>query len=261
VSEPFVFGIPLIGRAAASDWALVDRLLQLTLHSVLAQTDQDFMVVLAGHDRPPAWEQLVASDPRFAFIRADWDPEPPSAANDDGGRKKFLIKQRVREAGGGLLMFLDADDWVDRDLVRAARAGMTQQDLGALIVNGTAVDCPSRKAVPFPVSDAFPFAFHQLCGSSTVARIDVSSDDPARRDPHAALGSHHEWEERAQRQGWRLARLEIQGAYLVGTNHSHSESHGPFADWRRSFAEAVRTRGEPLREDMLRRFGVPAGLF
>src|SRR3546814_9009510 len=115
MSEPFFFGIPLIARAVAGDWKLVEHLFGLTLRSVLAQTEADFRVILAAHDVPAPWRR-VAHDPRFRLARADWAPEPPTAANDDGGRKKWLIKQMVRTAGGGLIMFLDGDDWVSRDL-------------------------------------------------------------------------------------------------------------------------------------------------
>ncbi len=256
MTERFTFGIPLVARAAADDWGLVDDLLALTLGSVLAQGDGDFAVMLAGHDRPPAWKRLAAGDPRFAFLAADWPPEAPSAANDDGGRKKWLVKQAVREEGGGLLMFLDADDWVDRDLVRAARASIAPADVGGLIGEGVAVDVASGRAARFPVSADFPAAFHELCGSSTVGRVEPASGDAVRRDPHAVLGSHHEWAENAARDGHRLARLDVRGAYLVGTGESHSEKQGPYAAWRRAFARAVRDAGEPLDAVEYARFGV-----
>ena len=76
------------------------------------------------------------------FLRADWDPEPPTAANDDGGRKKWLIKQQVRDEGGGLLMFLDAEDWVASDLVRRARATIGPETVGAIISAGYAIGLP-----------------------------------------------------------------------------------------------------------------------
>ena len=50
--EPFTFGIPLIARAAAQDWPLVQALLGLTLRSLAGQGDRDFRVIVAGHERP-----------------------------------------------------------------------------------------------------------------------------------------------------------------------------------------------------------------
>src|SRR3546814_21139384 len=86
-------------------------------------------------DVPAPWRR-VAHDSRFQLARADWAPEPPTAANDDGGRKKWLIKQMVRTAGGGLLMFLDGDDWVSRDLVHRSREAMSPHDVGAILADG-----------------------------------------------------------------------------------------------------------------------------
>ena len=108
-SEPFTFGIPLIARSATRNWPLVEALLDLTLTSARNQTDQDFHIVIAGHDRP----DVLLDDGRTEFIAANWPAEAVRADNLDSGRKKHAINELVHERGGGLLMFLDADDWVD----------------------------------------------------------------------------------------------------------------------------------------------------
>ncbi len=253
-AEPFIFGIPLIAREACDDWALADRLLELTLRSVLAQVDEDFRVVLAGHDVPPCWATLA--DQRFTFIAADWPVVAPTAANDDGGAKKALIDAHVRSAGGGLLMYLDADDWVDRDLVRAARLGIGPGEVGGIVPHGHAYDWVSGRAAACPVGHGFDNPFIDLCGSTTVARIEPDSDVPVRRDPHAALGWHAGWERVAGELGVSLARLPVEGVYVVGTDRSHSERQGPHAAWRRDFAATVRTVGAPLAAAWWRRFGL-----
>ena len=264
MTEPFFFGIPLIARAVAADWPVVEHLLGLTLRSVLAQEDRDVRVLLAAHDVPDAWRAL-AGDPRFTLLRADWPPEPPTPANDDGGRKKWLVKQRVREEGGGLLMFLDADDWVAGDLVGRARAAITPRHVGGVVSRGYAVDFSSGRAMPLPLGDGFGATFHQLCGSSTVARVVADADDPFRLDPHAALGSHHQWPETAARLGVALADLDTAGAYLIGTGTNHSERESPVAGWRRAITREVRRRGEPMSATLAWRFGqepgtVPSGV-
>lgn len=251
MTERFVFGIPLIARAAAGDWALVERLLALTLRSVRAQSDREFRVVLAAHDEPAPWA-AVSHDPRFERLRADWTPEPPSPANDDGGRKKWLIKQWVRASGGGLLMFLDADDWVGRDLVATARARIGPADAGAIVTGGVAVDWASLRAAPFPVSG---FSFNGLCGSSTIGRVVAGSADRFALDPHDALGWHGDWEARAREAGRSLAHLDAPGAYIVGTSQNHSENDGPFAAWRREVTETVRRNGATLTAELARAFG------
>lgn len=255
--EPFFFGIPLIARAACADWALAGRLLGLTLRSVLAQTDGDFRVMLAGHDVPPCWAALA--DERFTFLPADWPVAAPTLANDDGGAKKARIDAGVRAAGGGLLMYLDADDWVDRDLVRAARAGIGADQVGGLVTHGHAFDWASGRAAAFPVGHGFDNPLVELCGSTTIARIAPGSDDPVRRDPHAALGWHAGWERVAGELGVSLARLPVEGVYVVGTDRSHSERQGPHAAWRRDFAAAVRAVGQPFAPEQWRRFGLDPG--
>lgn len=253
MSERFVFGVPLIARASARDWALVDRLLSLTLQSVLAQRDADWTLVLAGHDRPACWG-AVADDPRFVWLQADWPAEALNAANDDGGRKKWLVKRWLREAGGGLLMLLDADDWIDRGLVGVARASIGREHVGGLVAHGVAVDVASGRAAAFPIDG---FAFHELCGSSTVARVDPLGEREIDRDPHAVLGSHGDWAEAE----WPLAMLDVAGAYLVGTGASHSEDAGPHAEWKRGFADTVRRTGKLLDADAAARFGVGMNQF
>lgn len=255
MSERFVFGIPLIARGAARDWAVVDHLFGLTLRSLLAQDDGDFRVILAAHDVPAAWGS-VAGDSRFGVIAADWPVAAPTAANDDGGRKKWLIRQAVRAAGGGLLMFLDADDWIARDLVRTARSAIGPDDVGGLVADGFALDHASLNAMPFPIAGAFAGPFHALCGSSTIGRIDAAA--PHERDPQATLGSHHEWRARAAELGLPLALLPTSGVYVIGTGQNHSEAQSPFAAWRGEVTAAVRRGGTPLTPAAAARFGQEA---
>ena len=256
---PFIFGIPLIARACTPDWERVGDLLGLTLRSLLAQTDPDFSVLLAGHDLPRCWAELTRGDPRFRFLQADWDPEAPTSHNDDGGRKKWMIGDEARRGGGGLLMYLDADDLVDRRLVEVARATLRPHHVGAVLDGGLIVDFASLRAVPLPDPRVYDGEFLELCGSSTIGRIEPESDDPVRRDPHEALGSHHLWTRSAAEAGVALARLPVWGAYLVNTSQNHSELHGPHSDWRRTLNAAIARVGAPLDEAMAARFGVELG--
>ena len=85
--------------------------------SVRAQSAPDFRIVIAGHDRP----RTGVRDPRLSFLEVDWPVQEPGPDNADSGRKKRALEDFVLAQGGGLLMLLDADDWVDLRVVEAAR--------------------------------------------------------------------------------------------------------------------------------------------
>jgi hypothetical protein len=250
--EPFTFGIPLIARACARNWARVEALLELTLTSVRAQTDPDFRIVIAGHDRPGS----AGGGPRITFLEADWPVEAPGPDNVDSWRKKYAINQLVMERGGGLLMFLDADDWLDVALVEVARLVLGPDQIGAVIDAGIVTDLRSLRAAPLPHPLVFDGAFHRICGSSAIARLRPDATDPLRRDPWAVLDSHDQWVEVARRHGAELARLPVSGSYVVNTSENHSEVHGPHAAWRRTFAERIELAGHALDAGLAARFGL-----
>ncbi len=248
---PFTFGIPLIARAAAGDWELVQALLDLTLRSLAVQAGPDIRILVAGHDRP---RTAVAHE----FLGATWPAESVRADNLDSGRKKHAISQHVLETGGGLLMFVDADDWVDARLVETARARIAPGDVGGLIQAGYATDLRSLRACPLPHPQVFTGGFHEVCGSCAVAVLKPSHPDPLRRDPTAILHEHYRWIDVAREHGVTWATLDVFGNYLVNTAANHSETHGPFATWRRDFNAAVTRMGMPADQAFLGRFGLTA---
>jgi hypothetical protein len=251
-AEPFTFGVPLVAQAAAGNWSLVEALLDLTLTSLRGQTDQDFRVVIAGHDRP----RIPFDNARTTFITAHWPTEPIRADNLDSGRKKYAVNQLVLERGGGLLMFLDADDWVDMRLVETARAVIGPNHIGGLIDRGFATDFRGLRAASIPHPRIFKSGFHRICGSSTIARLRPDDSDPLWRDPYRVLHEHYRWIEVAREHNAAVVRLPVCGNYVLNTSENHSEVHGPYADWRRSFAAAVRREGNAVTDAFLARFGL-----
>ena len=217
-----------------------------------------------NHYNTRSWEDYVVKHRRGGGLAVTWEREAGWAVwnrNEEEDRsiqrhlpgvRRLLAEWRAvpaiaaaeRDARAGY-----ADDWVDRDLVAVARAGIGREQVGGLGAHGGAVDVASGRAAPFPLDG---FAFHELCGSSTVARVDPAGAREVDRDPHAVLGSHGDW----ARSGWPLAMLDVWGAYLVGTGQSHSEDAGPHAEWRRGFAEAVRRTGQTLDGKTMVRFGL-----
>ena len=252
---PFTFGIALVPRALARNWTLVETLLNLTLASVRAQTDAKFRVIIAGHDRP---RTNMDGDPRMSFLPADWPVQETGPNNDDSGRKKHAINDYVLAQGGGLFMLVDADDWVDRDTVAAARARIGPEHVGGLIQAGAILDFQSQRMAALPHPGIFPGAFHRLCGTSTVALLRPDEADPGRRDPFSILRSHHQWLEVAQEYGLQLANLPISASYLINTSENHSDIHGPHLAWRRTLTAAVNGQGRVLDDTLAAPFGLSA---
>ncbi|WP_336488763.1 glycosyltransferase family A protein [Methylobacterium nigriterrae] len=252
---PFTFGIALVPRPLARNWALIEALLDLTLTSVGAQTDPDFRVVIACHDRP---RTAMDGDPRLSILPADWPVRETGPHNDDSGRKKHALNDHVLAQGGGLFMLVDADDWVDRETVAAARACIGPEEVGGLIEAGMILDLRTRRIAALPHPDIFPGEFHRLCGTSTVACLRPGAADPVRRDPFSTLRSHHQWLEMARERGVRLASLPISACYLINTSENHSDLHGPHLAWRRTLTAAVNAQGCDLDDLLAARFGLDA---
>jgi hypothetical protein len=250
---PFTFGIALVPRALARDWALVETLLDLTLTSLLRQTEPDFRVLIHGHDRP---RTLMDRDPRMTFIEARWPVQDTGPHNDDSGRKKHALNDLVLEQGGGLFMLLDADDWVDRGTVAAGRANIGAEHVGGLIKSGRIMDFQTLRIAPLPHPKIFAGEFHRLCGTSTVALLRPEDPDPVRRDPFSTLRSHHQWIEVAQEHGARLASLPVSANYLINTSENHSDVHGPYMDWRRTLMSSVNHNGQDLDYSVASQFGL-----
>lgn len=249
--EPFTFGIPLIARDAAASWPVVQALLDLTLVSALSQTDRDFRIIIAGHDEP-----AVPLDSRITFIAADWCAEAVRSDNLDSGRKKHAIAQRVLAEGGGLLMFLDGDDWVDRHTVETARAMIGPEALGGFIADGFVVDLQRQRAARLPHPGLFKGEFQRLCGSSIVARLMPEAADPLWRNPHEVLHEHYRWPETARERGAKAVCLPLIGSYVINTSANHSEVHGPFSTWRRQLSRKIGDLGAPIEKRVLSRFGL-----
>ncbi len=153
-------------------------------------------------------------------------------------------------------MFLDADDWVDVCLVQIARATIGAGHVGGAIGSGFAIDIGNRRALPLPHPGAFKGGFYELCGSSTIARLDPHATDPVRRNPIALLHEHYRWNALCREHGLQSADLLCVGGYVINTSVNHSTISGPFAKWRRSFDQRVLHEGGVVDDAFLAQFGL-----
>jgi hypothetical protein len=108
----------LRARSLADDWDYHVWLLERTLHSMLAQGDQDVHVVVACHDVPH-----ISVDPRVHFLQATFPV--PARTNDDMCVDKVLKLSVGSEwaigHGTKYVVFNDADDLVSAKLSRFIR--------------------------------------------------------------------------------------------------------------------------------------------
>ncbi|WP_342641788.1 hypothetical protein [Rhodoligotrophos ferricapiens] len=153
-------------------------------------------------------------------------------------------------------MVLDADDWVDQRLVEVTRATMTLDHAVGIIQAGFAVDIRNLYAAPLPHPRIFPEPFHRICGSSAIFWLRPNEPDPLRRDPYQRLHEHYRLNEAAAEAQLGVTGLPVSGGYIVNTDDSHSETYGPYAQWRRRFNQAVQAIGEPIDERFAARFGL-----
>jgi hypothetical protein len=158
----FVFVIALKPKSASSDWPQAESNLRRTIRSALA-THSGARVVVACHDEPDLGD--VAEG--VVLLRVPF-PEPSSPA--DGGRDKAAkrryaaawLRETMRDGDTVYVMFLDADDLVNRALVDYVYS------IGGpsyLVDTGYLADL-ERGLLRHRRTD-----FHKTCGSSFVCRF------------------------------------------------------------------------------------------
>ena len=113
------FAIPLKGKAASEDWQQVVQNLNNTLRSIQANSNKDFSIVIAGHDKPEIATSLSKS---VTFLSCDW-PEPSSFGEKSTDKRAKIayignyIGKKIKNNEGIYVHLLDADDLVDAGLV------------------------------------------------------------------------------------------------------------------------------------------------
>jgi hypothetical protein len=185
----FYFSIPFAPKTNDRSWRRASRLLADTIASLQQQSDGDWQAIVAGHDRPDVAE---LSDPRVTFITVDTPkPEGHTARVADAGNKREATLQRIRGAGGGYVMMLDADDLVHRELVAFVR--QDQHPHGYIIDKGYVEHYPTGSLRSLPPPGGFP-PFHRVCGSSMIFRLtpdDIGAAGHATRSILDRFGPEH----------------------------------------------------------------------
>ncbi len=232
-----LFGIPVKSRVVAKDWGMVCRLLSRTVASVLNQSVPGFRIVIAHHELP---EIPYGGDPRIEFLRADFPP--PLYRQEmmvDKNRKREMIAHRLRQMGGGYLMYLDADDLVSGRLAEFVLADRHAH--GYVVNRGYELDHRSQTVRVAP-------SFDRLCGSCCILRWDVEDLPetpfaPARvRLRNYLDAGHARWAALAASEGRPLKAVPFPAVvYVTNTGENHSVVTGNIG-WRRRLLRRVTPR-------------------
>lgn len=119
-APPLTFAISMRSAKASKNWqGAVDRL-SSTLNTLLGQSDPNFQIIIAGHEKP--------NIPQLDSEKVIWitsPNDPPTDISRYSGDKMF--KRRLigvylgKQEYEGYFMALDADDWVHRRFVEYIR--------------------------------------------------------------------------------------------------------------------------------------------
>ncbi|SLN55161.1 hypothetical protein [Roseisalinus antarcticus] len=226
-SPEVVFIIPLISRARAYDWAVVQHHLAATLASLRAQTSPRWRALVCCQDQPDS----IAFDGQVTFLPFGTpDAVTPETVTtfDNVAKKELMLRYLAANHGGdGYLFQLDADDLLHPGLV--AHIAADNNGAGYWIERGYMLDLRSGAlAYMGPKSWRFPWAhsFIRECGSSSALRFDFRQGD-ACLTPIRNRGKHVEVPARMARYGMTMAPVPFPAAlYLVGHGENMRQRRG-----------------------------------
>lgn len=236
------FGIPLRSKGASKNWDRVQMFFNRTLWSVYNQTDPDFRVLIACHEKPSLTREY---DSRVEFIEVDAPiPKSPEEMMIDKGYKVHEIGMHIRELGGGFTMLVDADDIQSNRLAEYVNSNQDKNGFYA------------KTGYFYHVGDSFvKQGIRFPNGSSTIVKYTVE-DLPDRHysplvpsideNPHLIRKRHGIIPEICRAQGRPLSVLPFSASiYVRDTGDNHSLMGRGYSKFR-MIEQALRPR-IPLR--------------
>jgi hypothetical protein len=176
------FAISLKSKRSSRNWTRVQNNLARTLRSIMNNTDQNFRIVIAGHEKPNITE--------MKHERVTWLPvhfPPPthiSKYSSDKFRKRRVIGAYLRRSGfSGYFMPLDADDWVHYRFVEYIRSHPITD---AFVINTGCM--ANMKSKQIWVRERF----YTGCGSSAIFYF-RNSDFPRTARKRDVMKSKFKW--------------------------------------------------------------------
>ncbi|MBO0676220.1 glycosyltransferase family 2 protein [Mycolicibacterium sp. S2-37] len=238
----------------SADYGRVETLLQETLSSIGRQACNDYVVIIVGNRRP-----TFALPARTRFVQVEFPPPSPRGGPQTGmppivwdkGTKAAVGLVTAREFAPEYVMFVDADDFVHRDLAGFCRDHPGQP--GWVVKRGWMYSRARNTYAP-------KWKLFRICGSTYILPLEayaVPSELNAGASQHEifeavgelfenVLGEHRYALEWWRERGRELRPLPFRGTvYQVdtGENHSGNVLLGP---------------GMPYHSRLARDFGIQA---
>jgi GT2 family glycosyltransferase len=260
------FGIPFGARGVYANWDQAVFQLNATITSIYAQLDPHFKIIVACTDRP---ELSITIDERTEFLYCEQIALLTySGLNSDAGRKRYRIAQRIRELGGGYLMFADADDLISAALVSFVR--YNNHPHGYVVGQGYALDAVTGLVAPYPFPSA-PISFDQVCGTSAIVRFepdDLPGQGTSRSGLYekAMIPGHRHVRAEMLRCGRPLLEMPFPAVTFVrntGENLSvrrHPTEATPYYDFHARLILDIPKHAVPRTLSLDREFGLPGAI-
>lgn len=237
------FLIPLRAKNTSSNWDLTVKLLNNTLKSVFNQSESQFRVLIACHEKPAI---TMIDDHRLEIIQVSYPP--PMQLKDqltDKYYKKRILVRRAQEHGGKYIMFVDADDYISNRLVSWVKNH--EHPSGWFIETGYEYDASSNSLRITP-------KFNNICGTSAILNISVLNGpvetdftNYERVNKHLFDYGHNEWNRiLKERKEQTLGVISYRAAvYLMNTGVNWTQSSGQYIGHFRRIYRFLHPRIKP----------------
>lgn len=245
----FFVAIPFAGLRSEEQWSTICRRLQTTLQSILNSEDPNFLVVIAGHERPSIPE---IDDHRVTFISAGFPkPESPEGFRPDKGKKKNMALRRIREEGGGDVLIADADDHISNKLIGFVRA--KNHTFGHVFSKGYVFDLSNGNLAPIPGS--WRNDFDKVCGTCRVLRL--APDDIGSGRYASAVRVHSKTQEISAELGRPLNVIDWPAAvYVLGQRATISVDYNRTAEWQSKIKQRIAKSAIPVTSEIADEFNL-----
>jgi len=225
----FYFCIPLKPKSRARDWEYTMKLFSHTLDSLLNQDDDNFSVIIAGHDRPDVPQM---KDSRVVFHKVAFrKPKDGREGKQDQTNKMKFLAAMVGNKGGGYFMTVDSDDLVHREIVSYVRRHDNRT--GYMIRAGYVWDYSAGLIGKFTAKA--PNQFFNHCGTSSIIYLAPSSVPRLKINKKDfldcgtlvdSLQGHGGWEQNLMEVDVFVDTLPFRGAiYRLNTNENASYTY------------------------------------